>query len=106
MDLAGVPVLPEEFLLGPWRVVHGDGPLPPGRLVQGHEHPCVRWAGRIVAPCYLVSSSRLVLPALAPDAAGVNVVQNRRWAAFRCCVIAGDEVLDFGRVEDLRRATV
>jgi metallophosphoesterase superfamily enzyme len=104
--LAGIPVFPEEFVLGRWRVVHGDGPLPRGRLVQGHEHPCVRWAGRLVAPCYLVGRGRLILPALSPDAAGVNVLHGRRWARFGCCVIAGDEVLDFGRVEDLRRATV
>ena len=105
LAVAGVLVFPEGFPLGPWRVVHGDGPLPRGRLVHGHEHPCVRWAGRLVAPCYLVGGGRLILPALSPDAAGVNVLQDRRWAPFRCCVIAGDEVLDFARVEDLRRAT-
>jgi putative SbcD/Mre11-related phosphoesterase len=103
--VAGVPVFPEGFAVGRWRVVHGDGPLPRGRLVQGHEHPCVRWAGGLAAPCYLVDSGRLILPALSPDAAGVNVLPDRRWARFRCCVIVADEVLDFGRVEDLRRAT-
>ena len=74
-------------MLGRWRVLHGDEPLPRGRVVHGHEHPCVRWAGGVVAPCYLVGRGRLVLPALSPDAAGVNVLHDRRWAPFRCCVI-------------------
>jgi len=37
--ITGVPVFPEGFRFGPWHVVHGDGPLPRGRVVHGHEHP-------------------------------------------------------------------
>jgi hypothetical protein len=47
-------------------------------------------------PCYLVAASRLVLPACSADAAGVNVIGARAWRDFRCCVIAEDQVLDFG----------
>src|SRR6516225_9381522 len=42
-DLAGLPLSAEGVWLGGWRVVHGDGPLPDGPLVYGHEHPWVRW---------------------------------------------------------------
>ena len=92
-----------EFHLGDWLVVHGDGRLPGGALVHGHEHPWVRWTEHLSAPCYLVGVERLVLPAFSADAAGVNVLGAQRWRAYRCCVIAGDRVLDFGAVGGLRR---
>jgi metallophosphoesterase superfamily enzyme len=100
---AGLPVRPNGVVLGDWRVVHGDGPPPPGRVVQGHEHPWVRWTERLSAPCYLVGPDRLVLPAFSPDAAGVNVLPGRRWRGFRCAAVAGDEVLDFGELTALRK---
>jgi putative SbcD/Mre11-related phosphoesterase len=93
----------EGVAVGRWRVVHGDGPLPPGLVVQGHEHPCVRWRQGPTAPCYLVAEGRLVLPAYSADAAGVNVLGARRWRDFRCCVLGAGEVLDFGPVGNLRR---
>lgn len=100
-EVAGLPVKAGAVRIGSWTVVHGDGRLPRGRVVHGHEHPCVRWAGAgpggpIVAPCYLVGAQRLVLPAFSPDAAGVNVLGVARWQEYRCCVIAEDRVLDFG----------
>jgi putative SbcD/Mre11-related phosphoesterase len=98
-----IAVCAEGVRLGDWRVVHGDGELPAGAVVQGHEHPWFRWRGRLSAPCYLVGASRLVLPAYSDDAAGVNVRGERRWREFRCLVIAGDEVLDFGLLSELRR---
>jgi putative SbcD/Mre11-related phosphoesterase len=98
-----VQVCPEGVTLGPWHVVHGDGPLPRGRVVHGHVHPCFRWGNRIDAPCFLVGTRRLVLPAFSADAAGVNVLGDLRWRSFRCCVPAEDQVLDFGEVGDLRR---
>jgi putative SbcD/Mre11-related phosphoesterase len=98
---SGLPVCPDGMRLGEWLVVHGDGALPPGRLVLGHFHPCLRWGGRIAAPCYLVGDERLVLPAFSPDAAGVDVLGARRWRDCRCAVIAGAEVLDFGVVGQL-----
>jgi metallophosphoesterase superfamily enzyme len=112
-------IYPEGFLLGRWQVRHGDGPLPDGLVVHGHEHPCLRWTPRsrvirprpfdgrsspnaIESPCYLVGPGRLVLPAFSADAAGVNVLSVRRWRTYRCCVIAGEQVVDFGELATLR----
>ncbi len=95
-----LPLCPEGLSLGGWHVVHGDRALPAGPVVQGHEHPCLRWKG-LTAACYLMGPGRLVLPAFSGDAAGVNVLGQTRWAGFRCGVIAGEEVLDFGQVDDL-----
>jgi metallophosphoesterase superfamily enzyme len=97
------PLCAEGVLLGRWRVVHGDGPLPDGPVVHGHEHPWVSWRRGPAAPCYLIGPERLVLPAYSADAAGVNVLGVRRWRALDCFVIAADDVLNFGRVGLLRR---
>jgi hypothetical protein len=50
-----------------------------------------------------VAADHLVLPAFSPDAAGVNVLGSSRWARYRACVIAGEEVLDFGEIGASRR---
>jgi metallophosphoesterase superfamily enzyme len=102
-DSSGIPVFPEGLDLAGWRVVHGDGALPAGCVVQGHEHPRAQWRGGIGGPCYLVGAGHLVLPASSPDAAGVNVIGVRRWRGFRCCVIGGDQVLDFGPLSRLKK---
>jgi metallophosphoesterase superfamily enzyme len=113
-------LFPDGFELNGWRVVHGDGAVPEGLVVHGHEHPCLRWAppsrvirprvfggrtapGAIEAACYLVGPQRLVLPAYSREAAGVNVLSMRRWRAYCCCVLAGDHVLDLGEVSGLGR---
>jgi putative SbcD/Mre11-related phosphoesterase len=93
-----LPLAPDGVRLGDWHVVHGDGPRSGGRIVQGHVHPCLRWRGRIAAPCYLESADHLVLPAFSAEAAGVNVLRDPQWRSYRCQVIAGEEVLDFGEV--------
>jgi uncharacterized protein len=99
----GLPVAREAVSLGRWRIVHGDTKLPKGPVVQGHEHPLLRWAG-VSAPCYLISGNRLILPAFSRDAAGGNVVSDPRWRNYRCGAIAGTEVLDFGRISALPAA--
>ncbi len=99
----GLPIHPKGFLVGRWRVVHGDGRLPDGPVIHGHEHPCVRWSNRAAGPCYLVSDERIVLPAYSEDAAGANVLNARKWRKFRCGVVAGDQVLDFGELTSLRK---
>jgi metallophosphoesterase superfamily enzyme len=96
-----LPLCPDGFLVGRWRVVHGDGALPDGPVVHGHEHPCLRWPARCGAPCYLVGRDRLVLPAYSADAAGVNVLGRTAWRDYTCAVIVGKEVLDFGKVSAL-----
>jgi uncharacterized protein len=93
-----VPIHPDGLVLGGWRVLHGDGPLPRTPVIQGHIHPCFRWQGRLTAPCFLVSPRRIVLPAFSADAAGTDVGRSTCWRAYRCCVIVGSRVLDFGRL--------
>ncbi len=99
----GLSIHPDGFLVGRWRVIHGDGRLPDGPVIHGHEHPCVRWSSRAGGPCYLVSDERIVLPAYSEDAAGTNVLNARKWWKFRCGVVAGDQVLDFGELTSLRK---
>jgi putative SbcD/Mre11-related phosphoesterase len=104
LELA-VPVCRKGLFLGAWHVTHGDGELNgKHRLVHGHFHPCFRWSGGVSAPCYLIAPQRIILPAYSEDAAGVNVLRQPTWRNYRCLVIAGNEVLDFGRLADLQRA--
>jgi putative SbcD/Mre11-related phosphoesterase len=100
--LGRLSVHPDGFDLDGWRVVHGDAKRPTGRVVQGHEHPILRWGNGLTAPCYLVGRRHLVLPAFSTDAAGANVLKGGDWPAYRCCAIAGADVLDFGKLADLR----
>lgn len=86
------PICPDGIALGRWRVVHGDGPTADDWVVFGHFHPSVRWGGR-KAPCYLVGARQLVLPAFSLDAAGVNVLRERRWKEWRPYVIVGETVV-------------
>ncbi len=102
-DAHGLPINPDGCTIGRWRILHGDGPAPDGPVVHGHEHPCVRWSARAAGPCYLVGEDRLVLPAFSQDAAGVNILNARKWLKFRCCDIAGDRVLEFGELEALQK---
>jgi metallophosphoesterase superfamily enzyme len=98
-----IPVLSAGYRLGNWHICHGDADLPAGPAVCGHFHPCLRW-GRITAACFLVAEGRILLPAFSRDAAGVNVLGEERWQRYRCLVPVGDEVLDFGSVNDLTRS--
>ena len=91
----------DGMTLGGWRIVHGDGKAPRQPCVQGHLHPVFRWGEAVSAPCFLIGERRIILPAFSDDTAGLNVLRGRRWSAYRCGVIAGDEVLDFGMIGDL-----
>jgi len=99
--LNGALVFANGLSLGAWRVVHGDKRLPAGSVVQGHIHPMLRWSRHRAGPCYLVASHRLILPAFTPDASGMDVTNDPRWREYRCCVIAGDSVLDLGKLREL-----
>jgi putative SbcD/Mre11-related phosphoesterase len=96
-----LPISTEGLCLGTWRVVHGDNRLPSGPVVHGHLHPIFRWSRHAAGPCYLVGPNRLILPAFSRDAAGIDVAVDPRRRAYRCCVIAGDRVLDLGELRDL-----
>jgi len=100
-ESVSLPICQGGLELDGWRVVHGDGDLPEGRLVHGHFHPRLR-RGRVSAPCYLVGERSLVLPAFSVDALGVNVLRQSEWKRHRCFAIAGNEVLDCGRIEALK----
>ncbi len=110
---------PEGVRLGEWHVVHGDGAVPAGATIHGHEHPCVRWSPKsrairprgehdriasslIEGPCYLAGPQRLILPAYSAEAAGVNILSARRWRAYHCFVVAANRVLALGEVATLR----
>jgi metallophosphoesterase superfamily enzyme len=99
---SALPLQPGGVTLGRWQVIHGDRERPAGAVVQGHEHPYLRWRPGVEGPCYLAAVDHLILPAYSADAAGVNVLRGRKWAAYRCCVIAGEQVLDFGEVGKMR----
>jgi putative SbcD/Mre11-related phosphoesterase len=88
--------------VGAWRVAHGDAGLPRGPAVFGHYHPCLRLGG-LRAPCFLIGARRIMLPAFSRDASGVNVLCRRWPRGYRCAVIAGEQVLDFGPVAGLSR---
>jgi putative SbcD/Mre11-related phosphoesterase len=91
----------EGYGVGEWRIVHGDGPMPGEKSILGHHHPSFRWSGRITAPCYLIGTSQIIVPAFSADAKGLNVFGVAGWSSFRCGVIAGDRVLDFGKLAAL-----
>jgi metallophosphoesterase superfamily enzyme len=103
LDGSVLPVEPEGVMMGRWHVVHGDRDRPAGNAVQGHEHPYLRWRPGVEGSCFLVTDNHLVLPAYSADAAGVNVLRGGKWAAYRCCVIAGEVVLDLGNVATIMR---
>jgi putative SbcD/Mre11-related phosphoesterase len=105
-DATELPVRREGLRIAEWTVVHGDAARPEGPVVQGHEHPWLRWRPGVEGPCYLLAEGHLVLPAYSADAAGGNVLGQARWANYRACVIAGAQVLDFGPVGQLRREGV
>ncbi len=92
---AGLSVCEAGVDLGGWRVLHGDGELPSTPVLHGHVHPAVRH-GRWAWPCYLLSATRLVLPAFSAEAAGVNVLRQPAWRGFRCLGIADDRVRELG----------
>jgi uncharacterized protein len=98
---AGLPLAPGGVDVGGWRVLHGDGRWPAGRLMCGHFHPWLRW-GPADVPCYLVGERAMVLPPFSADARGVDVVPQQRWAKYRCCAVAEDTVLDMGELKKLQ----
>lgn len=102
-DIPALAICPNGVEVGSWLVLHGDGRLPRRPVVHGHLHPCLRWRDGITAPCYLTRPNRLVLPAFSADAAGTNVLRQPGWRGYRCLVVTGEQVLDFGEARTLSR---
>jgi uncharacterized protein len=102
------PPLPCTRRLSGWTIGHGHMPIRAKRLMIGHFHPVVRGSD-VQAPCFVVSSDLIILPAFSSNAAGKCVTQlglPHGWYKPHARVIAGlgDEVLDFGTVAELRMA--
>ena len=95
---------PESLEVAGWTIAHGHRRVAATRTITGHLHPVIR-ANGLTAPCFLVDTTTIVLPAFSANAAGVPVeTLGRRCRNMRCVAIAGDEVLDFGPVSSLLRA--
>ncbi len=100
------PAWPSTVEVGGWTVGHGHRPIAGARIVFGHHHPSLKTEG-IAAPCFLVGSRAMVLPAFSPNAAGVDfralTMTGVDWGTTpRCVAGVGEELLDFGPVDALR----
>jgi putative SbcD/Mre11-related phosphoesterase len=87
-----LPLRERTIALGGWTLQHGDGKLSTGPVVHGHIHPAVRLSKRQLAPCYLVAPGRIVLPAFSQEAAGFNIVGDRKWGKMERFHIEGGRV--------------
>ena len=99
--------LPETCAVAGWTIGHGHRPIGGAQSISGHHHPVFGHQG-IVAPCFLVATDRIILPAFSANAAGCNVVTcalpgSWRAGSLRCLVCTGDDVLDFGPLARVRR---
>ncbi|MDX2038061.1 MAG: metallophosphoesterase [Isosphaeraceae bacterium] len=91
--------------VGGWTIAHGHEHVEASKTVTGHDHPKLEFAGAS-ARCFLVGCDAIILPAFSDNAAGLNVAGPSvppRWRGrgLRCLVGVGDEVLDFGPIDDL-----
>jgi uncharacterized protein len=99
--------LPETCTIAGWTILHGHKGVAGRGTISGHHHPVFRYDGH-AAPCFMVGGGRIVLPAFSANAAGCDVVTAMvpkvwRAANLRCIVSTGDELLDFGAIDELRR---
>lgn len=96
-------VHPAGYPLGNWTVLHDADPADPRPIIFGHLHPCLRSA---LAPgeaaCYLVGTSRMLLPAWCDHASGVSIFSLGDWPETDCFAIAAEQVVALGRVSSLR----
>jgi putative SbcD/Mre11-related phosphoesterase len=101
------PALPSTLEIDGWTICHGHEKIAGRRLILGHHHPVLS-AGSVTAPCFLVSSNTILLPAFSRNAAGSNVATGSlprafRGKSYRCYAGVGEELLDFGDVATLSR---
>jgi len=104
---AALSPLPFTCTVDGWTIGHGHRPMAGDRTISGHLHPVLRVAGAS-NPCFLVGPGRIVLPAFSLNAAGWDVLtaslpSELRTASPRCIASTGPDLLDFGRLSDLRR---
>jgi putative SbcD/Mre11-related phosphoesterase len=104
-DPRSVPPLPSTCEVAGWTVAHGHLPITAPRTISGHIHPVLR-AGGVMAPCFLVGPSTILLPAFTSNAAGLNVSSAPlpgllRSQSLRCIVATESELLDFGPLKSL-----
>jgi putative SbcD/Mre11-related phosphoesterase len=108
-DRAGFPAaaidVQDDLVLDDWRIVHGHGRRPGGKLVVGHHHPVMKASGRSFR-CFLAGPRRIMLPAFSGNAAGLDVATLRLAGGagtgrLRCIASSGGELFDFGPVRYL-----
>ncbi len=98
--------LPLTIDVAGWTVGHGDRPINAPRTISGHHHPVLRFGG-ITAPCFVIGSHRIILPAFSNNAAGGDILTvrvPRDWdlKALRCVATTGQELLDFGTIDEMK----
>ncbi len=108
----GVEVV-DELELGRWKLVHGHKVVEGERFIIGHEHPAIRLRDEVGAivkvPAFLLGEKLIVLPAFSPWAYGNDILREivspflRFYPEdFRVLVPLDNELLDFGRLSQLR----
>ena len=105
-DMPRRPPLPATIEVAGWTIGHGHRPIAGARILFGHHHPALKADG-LAAPCFLVGSKAMALPAFSPNAAGADLrtfsIPGIEWGTPpRCVAGLGGELLDFGPLEALR----
>ncbi len=96
-----------------WLLIHGDRPgRAPARAIIGHLHPSLHLGGGVTTPAFLASERIIVVPALTPYSAGLDVLSDECLAALSpWCVgradlhvvaATGERVYPFGTLAALR----
>lgn len=99
-DPQGKTRAPSSMHLEGWTIHHGHRVVDSVKTISGHHHPVLR-SRSLTAPCFLVGSDTIVLPAFTPNAAGLPVGSAgtpKKWLRgdLRCVAGLGGELFDFG----------
>jgi metallophosphoesterase superfamily enzyme len=97
-----------------WTLLHGDKPHPAARSMIGHLHPSLHLGGDTSAPAFLGSRALIVVPALTPYSAGLDVLGDAcadalaPWGVARgdlhVVAATNERVFPFGTLSALRSA--
>ena len=97
-----------------WTLLHGDRPHPAARSMIGHLHPSLHLGGDASAPAFLGSRALVVVPALTPYSAGLDVTGDAcadalaPWGVQRrdlqVVAATSERVFPFGTLSALRGA--